>query len=149
MVTNTRPESTPSTIKTIPLDPGLCRNITIHGYCKWADKGCRFNHGESRIAQQATKLRPETPTFTPGSSGSTINTTLSQPPSSIVAAAPVFVPRGASSRKSCTESFTNDYQLDRALETQRQALHIVHRSKQMPCYRLHRSLLRNHKALCR
>jgi PAB-dependent poly(A)-specific ribonuclease subunit 3 len=63
----------------------LCRNITIHGYCKWADKGCRFAHNDGPKTPNAAtatlntsaKLRPETPTFTPNG----------------LMNAPVFVPR--------------------------------------------------------
>lgn len=111
--------SRPSTgggIKTIPLDPGLCRNITIHGFCKWADKGCRFNHGETT---GGGKLRPDTPTFTPGGT-----TTSTFSPAAFTAAAisanatigigaPVFVPRtGNSSRtfssvsRCCADDFS-------------------------------------------
>lgn len=94
--------SRPSTgggIRTIPLDPGLCRNITIHGHCKWADKGCRFNHGEPKVSELTTgRLRPDTPTFTPVTTMP--NSALSSSAtSSIAAGAPVFVPRGTTSSR--------------------------------------------------
>lgn len=93
-------------IKTIPLDPGLCRNITIHGYCKWAEKGCRFNHGEGKIGEAGTpRLRPDTPNFTPGVGMSSaaaptiFSSNSGQPVSSIAAGAPVFVPRGGTASR--------------------------------------------------
>lgn len=102
--------STSGGIRTIPLDPGLCRNVTIHGYCKWADKGCRFSHPDSKGADSnlAAKLRPDTPTFMPGGVGTTGSSNqsfmLPGPSSSngtIAIGAPVFVPRGGTSSRSC------------------------------------------------
>ncbi|ODQ67761.1 hypothetical protein NADFUDRAFT_80926 [Nadsonia fulvescens var. elongata DSM 6958] len=39
------PVFAPGALKT-PLP--LCRNILIHGYCKYSDKGCMFNHDRSK-----------------------------------------------------------------------------------------------------
>ena len=78
------------------------------GYCKWTDKGCRFNHGETKTVETAMgKLRPDTPTFMPGgtSMASSRNAAAFTPgiasatPSHIAAGAPVFVPRGGTSSR--------------------------------------------------
>ncbi|KAI9203946.1 uncharacterized protein BJ171DRAFT_507112 [Polychytrium aggregatum] len=61
----------------------LCRNIIIHGFCKYENKGCEFNHNKNGSAQSGvseatsamTKLRVDSPVFTPTKTGndSTIN----------------------------------------------------------------------------
>ncbi|KAI8814008.1 hypothetical protein BJ742DRAFT_849292 [Cladochytrium replicatum] len=53
-----------------------CRNIIIHGYCKFEGKGCEYNHDAGKlggIAQQSaspelgkSKLRVDSPVFLPG-----------------------------------------------------------------------------------
>ncbi|KAI8813107.1 hypothetical protein BJ742DRAFT_521287 [Cladochytrium replicatum] len=53
-----------------------CRNIIIHGYCKYEGKGCEYNHDAGKfggIAQQSaspelgkSKLRVDSPVFLPG-----------------------------------------------------------------------------------
>ncbi|KAJ2957748.1 hypothetical protein NQZ79_g6597 [Umbelopsis isabellina] len=74
----------------------LCRNIIIHGYCKFEGKGCEFNHEVRLLSNEITfilspfllekskpKLRVNSPAFKPST------------PSSVSADAPVFVPKAA------------------------------------------------------
>eukprot|EP01117_Protostelium_nocturnum_P017770 TRINITY_DN7291_c0_g1_i1.p1 TRINITY_DN7291_c0_g1~~TRINITY_DN7291_c0_g1_i1.p1 ORF type:complete len:626 (-),score=134.46 TRINITY_DN7291_c0_g1_i1:121-1998(-) len=35
-----------------------CRNVTIHGYCKYKDKGCEYNHDIPVLPPQDTKPKP-------------------------------------------------------------------------------------------
>ncbi|KAI8914902.1 hypothetical protein DFJ77DRAFT_463882 [Powellomyces hirtus] len=58
----------------------MCRNVVIHGYCKFENKGCEYNHDSSKFAvnSQTTssspdlkmKLRVDSPVFTPTTSSS-------------------------------------------------------------------------------
>ncbi|BFZ54165.1 PAB-dependent poly(A)-specific ribonuclease subunit 3 [Savitreella phatthalungensis] len=101
----------------------LCRNIVIHGSCRYQDKGCRFYHGEdkknqpqpqpqqqsqpdgSNGARAALSLRPDTPTFHPGAAASGTQTPTTGGADSALSSfltpqtnnprAAVFVPRGA------------------------------------------------------
>ncbi|KAG1149827.1 hypothetical protein G6F37_004458 [Rhizopus arrhizus] len=74
----------------------LCRNIIIHGYCKFENKGCEFNHDTSKsivLPQQQNPLSPENrhtpladnihaPVFVPSSTATTQdNTSTSRDPS--------------------------------------------------------------------
>ncbi|KNC98622.1 hypothetical protein, variant 1 [Spizellomyces punctatus DAOM BR117] len=57
----------------------LCRNVVIHGYCKYENRGCEYNHdagvqskppsgsqsNSSPVAETKTKLRVDSPVFTP------------------------------------------------------------------------------------
>lgn len=33
-----------------------CRNIVIHGYCKYMDKGCAFNHDSVRVLAKLIEI---------------------------------------------------------------------------------------------
>ncbi|KAG1213174.1 hypothetical protein G6F68_005409 [Rhizopus microsporus] len=73
-------------VKTMPKIPSkgndkrLCRNVIIHGYCKYEGKGCEFNHSTNATTSQVDNMKPKTPTT---STISNVN-------------APEFVPRFAS-----------------------------------------------------
>lgn len=110
--------------KPVHLDPSagstLCRNIVIHGSCKYQDKGCRFYHGGppnknglggaigdgAPAVRSMAGLRPDTPTFTPGGGGGGLHST---GPSSVDLPslaqsnpkAAVFVPRGSTASRAC------------------------------------------------
>ncbi|GAA5800597.1 hypothetical protein EDC94DRAFT_604256 [Helicostylum pulchrum] len=65
----------------------LCRNVIIHGYCKYEGKGCEFNHDTNKASPQASpenlgKLRAQSPAFQAVSSVSADSVN-----------APEFVPR--------------------------------------------------------
>ncbi|KAL1927009.1 hypothetical protein VTP01DRAFT_5339 [Rhizomucor pusillus] len=84
----------------------LCRNVIIHGFCKFEDKGCEFNHDVNKPSPQGS---PEVSTRfrTQSSTGRSL---LSMP-SSVSADsinAPVFVPRSATLQPASTEDETNE-----------------------------------------
>ncbi|KAI8983559.1 hypothetical protein BDB01DRAFT_791254 [Pilobolus umbonatus] len=63
----------------------LCRNVIIHGYCKYEGKGCEFNHDNNKFSPQTspgTNKRGQLPLFS----------TVSSVPADSVNA-PEFVPR--------------------------------------------------------
>ncbi|GAB5590090.1 PAB-dependent poly(A)-specific ribonuclease subunit 3 [Umbelopsis nana] len=84
----------------------LCRNIIIHGYCKFEGKGCEFNHEVNKPAapkspEAKPKLRVNSPAFKPST------------PSSVSADAPVFVPKAAdASLTSSAAAFQADQAFD-------------------------------------
>ncbi|KAM3589870.1 PAB-dependent poly(A)-specific ribonuclease subunit 3 [Umbelopsis sp. WA50703] len=84
----------------------LCRNIIIHGYCKFEGKGCEFNHEVNKPAppkspETKPKLRVNSPAFKPST------------PSSVSADAPVFVPKAADATlTSSAAAFQSDQQFD-------------------------------------
>ncbi|KTW27399.1 hypothetical protein T552_02378 [Pneumocystis carinii B80] len=73
----------------------LCRNILIHGYCKFADKGCIFNHETYRTYEKnnnsssSEMLKKNIPDLTL----STSNTVFPKTYSRLIAQVPDFVPR--------------------------------------------------------
>ncbi|KAK9461836.1 uncharacterized protein V1516DRAFT_711286 [Lipomyces oligophaga] len=84
----------------------LCKNILIHGYCKFENNGCIFRHDTpqsvSRTSQPAVKaeiLKPrltvDSPSFTPTLTTRSVTATKSPALSIRSADAPAFVPRNA------------------------------------------------------
>ncbi|KAK9243272.1 hypothetical protein V1506DRAFT_544948 [Lipomyces tetrasporus] len=79
----------------------LCRNILIHGYCKYENSGCIFRHDTTPVQQQQStaksessrkRLNVDSPSFMPGSiapGSAATKSTLSVPS----ADSAIFVPR--------------------------------------------------------
>ncbi|KAI8819981.1 kinase-like domain-containing protein [Fimicolochytrium jonesii] len=60
----------------------LCRNVVIHGFCKFENKGCEYNHDATKATPGSqpssspdlkSKLRVDSPIFTPTSLANTVN----------------------------------------------------------------------------
>ncbi|CAO3616936.1 unnamed protein product [Mucor hiemalis] len=65
----------------------LCRNVIIHGFCKYEDKGCEFNHETDKtfvLPQQQQQQQQQ-------QDNARMNA------STVSADAPVFVPKSSSS----------------------------------------------------
>ncbi|SAM09208.1 hypothetical protein [Absidia glauca] len=72
----------------------LCRNVIIHGFCKFEDKGCEFNHDTNN--KPAAQLSPESKSSVRLSSPARASTLPSSMVSSVSADsvnAPIFVPK--------------------------------------------------------
>jgi len=75
--TNGTDNNTPSTSSSLPRTPKssnknrTCRNVIIHGYCKYEHSGCEFNHDLSTnrpspgSPEVKSKLRVDSPIFNP------------------------------------------------------------------------------------
>lgn len=101
----------------------LCRNIIIHGSCKYQDKGCIFNHNVKRIPSQATttlsvhssaaemakkSFNVDSPSFQPSTGISTV-TAKGPTLSPKVAGAAPFIPKSPP-RQSETEDVAEQLQ---------------------------------------
>ncbi|KAI9279488.1 kinase-like domain-containing protein [Umbelopsis sp. AD052] len=84
----------------------LCRNIIIHGYCKFEGKGCEFNHDVNKpVAPKSPEAKPKLRVNSPAFKPST--------PSSVSADAPVFVPKAPdASLSSSAAAFQADQAFD-------------------------------------
>ncbi|KAK9464377.1 hypothetical protein V1512DRAFT_282109 [Lipomyces arxii] len=97
--------SLPPTINPGKQSQTLCRNILIHGFCKYENAGCIFRHDTpgSKLAPKAElpkkRLNVESPSFMPGSSAtaSTTATTKGSPLSAHAADSAIFIPRMSTS----------------------------------------------------
>lgn len=88
-----------------PSKARLCRNVVIHGYCKYENRGCEFNHETIKAMQSPDqgssqgKLRVNSPVFTPNAAAV----------SSEAVNAPVFVPKlGLGIKKEASVSTEED-----------------------------------------
>ncbi|KAK7203687.1 PAB-dependent poly(A)-specific ribonuclease subunit PAN3 [Myxozyma melibiosi] len=111
-----RKESLPPSINPGKQSQTLCRNILIHGYCKYENSGCIFRHDNTKTNASAAKpetpkkrLNVESPAFKPGSaalSSSAANASTTTSPSktpillSQAADSAVFVPRSSTATSS-------------------------------------------------
>ncbi|CAG8622898.1 323_t:CDS:2, partial [Scutellospora calospora] len=86
------PKNVPSKYSTQDSKARTCRNLIIHGYCKYEGKGCKFNHDINKSTSPPnspetakSKLSVNSPVFKP----STILSTISPE----VVNAPPFIPK--------------------------------------------------------
>ncbi|KAK9470026.1 uncharacterized protein V1510DRAFT_424207 [Dipodascopsis tothii] len=104
-VTIKKPDGLPPSINPGQQSQTLCRNILIHGYCKFEHKGCIFRHdtSPSKSVSAASPVKPdlkkrlnvESPTFTPGGASGVPAGAPKLSISPKAADAAPFVPRGA------------------------------------------------------
>ncbi|KAG4304319.1 hypothetical protein PORY_002294 [Pneumocystis oryctolagi] len=71
----------------------LCRNILIHGYCKFADKGCIFNHETYRVSEKNNTSSEILKKNIVETALSTSNDAFSKQHSRSIVQVPDFVPR--------------------------------------------------------
>ncbi|KAI8086057.1 uncharacterized protein BX664DRAFT_334810 [Halteromyces radiatus] len=107
------PSSTPTspsttTTKNVPPKPAsksssanakrLCRNVIIHGFCKFEDKGCEFNHDTNNnksVAQPSPESKTSVRLVSPARAN-TLPTSIVSSVSADSVNAPVFVPKSVS-----------------------------------------------------
>ncbi|KAF9204526.1 PAB-dependent poly(A)-specific ribonuclease subunit 3 [Haplosporangium sp. Z 27] len=116
--------TTKTTAKTTALNPSTkpvsltnsnksrtCRNIVIHGFCKYEGKGCEFNHDVSKPAASTSspeiskpKLHVNSPIFKPSnlSTGSVKADAIN---------APEFIPKSAQDNSAPTSGYSDPRQL--------------------------------------
>ncbi|ODQ79725.1 hypothetical protein BABINDRAFT_7936 [Babjeviella inositovora NRRL Y-12698] len=92
-----------------------CRNITIHGFCKFQDKGCMFKHESSPKTPAPTVLaRPASAAvLTPPSSAAQLVSSAAALKKKFSADAPAFLP--TTSANSSTTSFVKSPKVDAPL----------------------------------
>ncbi|ORZ24040.1 hypothetical protein BCR42DRAFT_402124 [Absidia repens] len=105
--TNSPTTTSPSATKSPPTKPAvktnpanakrLCRNVIIHGFCKFEDKGCEFNHDTNNkpIAQSSPESKTAVRLASPARAN-TLPTTMVSSVSADSVNAPVFVPKSVS-----------------------------------------------------
>ncbi|KAK9367572.1 hypothetical protein V1509DRAFT_626349 [Lipomyces kononenkoae] len=109
-------ESRPPSINAGKQSQTLCRNILIHGYCKYENSGCIFRHDTTPAQSQSPaklegskkRLNVDSPSFMPGSVGS--GGAATQSALSVQSAdSAIFVPRMATpvSDPTQSKSYTN------------------------------------------
>ncbi|CAO3589713.1 unnamed protein product [Absidia cylindrospora] len=75
----------------------LCRNVIIHGFCKFEDKGCEFNHNVSnKLASQTSPERKTSARLSLPTRANTLPNSMVSSVSADSVNAPVFVPKSIS-----------------------------------------------------
>ncbi|KAI7869647.1 hypothetical protein BDF14DRAFT_1779057 [Spinellus fusiger] len=86
----------------------LCRNVIIHGFCKYQEKGCEFNHHSMQEYPESSKPKLSNP------SSVTRPTTMMSAVSADSINAPVFIPKSALGMENAVSTAEEDPPLEEA-----------------------------------